>query len=187
MLVDQFSKNKSISFSGCALQFFVFGISINSESLLLAVMAYDWYKAVSSPLLYVVSMSSGVCSLLVAGVYLVGMADALIHMTLAFHLCFCGSNQISHFFCDLAPLFLLSCSDIQVNELVLFIIFTFIALRTISEFLSLIVILPFQSWRSSLLRGGSKLFPLHLPPNCSASFPGNYALYIFQAEFILIL
>ena len=90
MLVDQFSKNKSISFSGCALQFFVFGISINSESLLLAVMAYDWYKAVSSPLLYVVSMSSGVCSLLVAGVYLVGMADALIHMTLAFHLCFCG-------------------------------------------------------------------------------------------------
>ena len=145
MLVDQFSKNKSISFSGCALQFFVFGISINSESLLLAVMAYDWYKAVSSPLLYVVSMSSGVCSLLVAGVYLVGMADALIHMALAFHLCFCGSNQISHFFCDLAPLFLLSCSDIQVNELVLFIIFTFIALRTISEFLSLIVILPFQS------------------------------------------
>ena len=108
-------------------------------------MAYDWYKAVSSPLLYVVSMSSGVCSLLVAGVYLVGTADALIHTTLAFRLCFCGSNEINHFFCDLPPHFLLSCSDIQVNELVLFIIFTFIALRTISEFLSLIVILPFQS------------------------------------------
>ena len=90
MLVDKFGKNKSISFSVCALQFLVFCISTNSESLLLAVMAYDCYKTISSPLLFVVSMSSGVCSLLVAGVYLVGMADALIHMTLAFHLCFCG-------------------------------------------------------------------------------------------------
>ena len=118
---------------------------MDRECLLIAVMAYDWYKAVSSPLLYAVSMSSRVCSLLVARVSLVEMADALIHTALTFHLCFCGSNVINHFFCDLPPLFLLSCSDIQVNELVLFIIFTFIALRTISEFLSLIVILPFQS------------------------------------------
>ena len=95
-------------------------------------MAYDQYKAISSLLLYAVSMSSGVCSLLMAGVYLVGMADALIHMTLAFRLCFCGSNVINHFFCDLPPLFLLSCSDIQVNELVLFIVFGFIELSTIS-------------------------------------------------------
>ena len=108
MLVDQFAKNKSISFSGCALQFFVFCISTEAESLLLAVMAYDPYKAVSSCLLYAVSMSSGVCSLLVAGVYLVGMANALTHTTLAFCLCFCGSNEISHFFYDLPPLFLLS-------------------------------------------------------------------------------
>ena len=72
MLVDLFAKNKSISFCGCALQFLVFCILADSECLLLAVMAYDRYKAVSSPLLYVVSVSSGACSLLVAGIYLVG-------------------------------------------------------------------------------------------------------------------
>ncbi|KAG5200084.1 hypothetical protein JEQ12_006563 [Ovis aries] len=132
MLVDLFAKNKSISFCGCALQFLVFCIFADSECLLLAVMAYDRYKAISSPLLYAVSMSSRVRSLLVAGVYLVAMADALIHTTLAFRLCFCGSNVINHFFCDLPPLFLLSCSDIQVNELVLFIVFGFIELSTIS-------------------------------------------------------
>ncbi|XP_069409866.1 olfactory receptor 5W2-like [Ovis canadensis] len=132
MLVDLFAKNKSISFCGCALQFLVFCIFADSECLLLAVMAYDQYKAISSPLLYAVSMSSRVRSLLVAGVYLVAMADALIHTTLAFRLCFCGSNVINHFFCDLPPLFLLSCSDIQVNELVLFIVFGFIELSTIS-------------------------------------------------------
>ncbi|CAI9153579.1 unnamed protein product [Rangifer tarandus platyrhynchus] len=132
MLVDLFAKIKSIPFYGCALQFLVFCIFVDSECLLLAVMAYDRYKAVSSPLLYAVSMSSRLCSLLMAGVYLVGMADALIHTTLAFRLCFCGSNVINHFFCDLPPLFLLSCSDIQVNELVVFIVFGFIEMSTIS-------------------------------------------------------
>ena len=85
MLMDQFAKKKLIPFYGCALQLLVLYTFANSECLLLAVMAYDQKKAISSPLLYAVSMSSGVCSLLMAGVYLVGMADALIHTTLAFH------------------------------------------------------------------------------------------------------
>ncbi|XP_004389266.1 olfactory receptor 5W2-like [Trichechus manatus latirostris] len=132
MLVDLLAKDKSISFYGCALQFFIFCIFADSECLLLAVMAFDCYKAISNPLLYTVNMSSRVCFLLMAGVYLVGMVDALIHTTLAFHLCFCGSNEINHFFCDLPPFFLLSCSDIQVNELALFTVFGFIELSTIS-------------------------------------------------------
>uniref|UniRef100_A0A8D1RFF5 Olfactory receptor n=2 Tax=Sus scrofa TaxID=9823 RepID=A0A8D1RFF5_PIG len=131
MLVDLLAKNKAIPFYGCALQFLVFCTFADAECLLLAVMAYDRYKAISHPLLYTVSMSSRLCSLLVAGVYVVGVADALIHTTLAFRLCFCGSNEINHFFCDLPPLFLLSCSDIQVNELALFTVFGFIELSTI--------------------------------------------------------
>ncbi|XP_055278423.1 olfactory receptor 5W2-like [Moschus berezovskii] len=132
MLADLLAKNKPIPFYGCALQFLIACTFADSECLLLAVMAYDRYKAISSPLLYAVSMSSRVCSLLMAGVYLVGMTDALIHTTLAFHLCFCGSNEINHFFCDLPPLYLLSCSDTQVNELTVFIVFGFIELSSIS-------------------------------------------------------
>ncbi|XP_037670712.1 olfactory receptor 5W2-like [Choloepus didactylus] len=132
MLVDLFAKSKSIPFFGCALQFFIFCIFSDSECLLLAVMAFDRYKAISNTLLYTVNMSRGVCSMLMAGVYLVGVMDALTHTTLTFHLCFCGSNEINHFFCDLPPLYLLSCSDIHVNELVLFTIFGFIELSTIS-------------------------------------------------------
>ena len=132
MLVDLLAKNKPIPFYGCALQFLIACTFADSECLLLAVMAYDRYRAISRPLLYAVSMSSGVCSLLVAGVYLVGMTDALIHTTLAFHLCFCGSNEINHFFCDLPPLYLLSCSDTQVNEWTVFIVFGFIELSSIS-------------------------------------------------------
>ncbi|XP_004483978.2 olfactory receptor 5W2-like [Dasypus novemcinctus] len=132
MLVDIFAKNKSIPFFACALQFFIFCIFADSECLLLAVMAFDRYKAISNPLLYTVNMSSRVCSMLMAGVYLVGMADALTHTTLAFRLCFCGPNEINHFFCDMPPLLLLSCSDIQFNELMIFTLFGFIELSTIS-------------------------------------------------------
>uniref|UniRef100_A0A8D2AZI8 Olfactory receptor n=1 Tax=Sciurus vulgaris TaxID=55149 RepID=A0A8D2AZI8_SCIVU len=132
MLVDIFARNKSISFFGCAVQFLIFCIFADSECLLLAVMAFDRYKAISNPLLYTVNMSSRVCYLLMAGVYLVGLGDALIHTTLTFRLCFCGSNEVNHFFCDVPPLLLLSCSDTQVNELAIFTIFGFIELSTFS-------------------------------------------------------
>ncbi|KAG3285168.1 olfactory receptor 5W2-like [Ictidomys tridecemlineatus] len=101
------------------------------DCILLAVMALDRYKAISNPLHYTVDMSSRICSVLIAGVYLVGTADALIHTTLTFRLCFCGSNEINHFFCDIPPILLLSCSDTQANELAIFTIFGFIELSTI--------------------------------------------------------
>ncbi|XP_012922637.1 olfactory receptor 5W2-like [Heterocephalus glaber] len=131
MLVDIFGKDKSIPFFGCALQFFIACTFVDSECILLVVMALDCYKAISRPLLYTAHMSSRLCSLLVAGVYLVGLADALIHTTLTFRLCFCGSNEIDHFFCDIPPILLLSCSETQINELAIFTIFGFIELSTI--------------------------------------------------------
>ena len=132
MLAGFLIKNKSIPFYGCALQFLIFCTFAESECLLLAVMAYDRYMAISNPLLYTVKMSGKVCSLLMAGVYMVGILDASINTILTFHLCFCGSNEINHFSCDVPPLLLLSCSDTQVNELVIFIIFGFIELITLS-------------------------------------------------------
>ncbi|XP_046319896.1 olfactory receptor 5W2-like [Marmota monax] len=131
MLVDIFAKNKSIPFLGCALQFFIVCIFIDTECMLLAVMAFDRYKAISRPLSYAIDMSSKVCSQLLVGVHLVGLTDALIHTSLTFHLCFCGSNEINHFFCDIPPVLSISCSDTQVNVLVIFTIFGFIELSTI--------------------------------------------------------
>ena len=109
MMVDRFAKNKSISFYGCALQFLVFCIFADSECFLLSVMACDWDKAISNPLLYSVSMSSRVCSLLMSGVFLVGITVSQIHTPLPFHLCFCGSNVINLFFCGLPPFLFFPC------------------------------------------------------------------------------
>ncbi|XP_036620461.1 olfactory receptor 5W2-like [Trichosurus vulpecula] len=132
MLMDFYAKDKSISFTGCALQFYFFCSFADSECLLLAVMAFDRYMAISNPLLYTVNMSSRVCYLLMTSVYTVGLMDALLHTTLTFTLNFCRSNEINHFFCDMPPLLSISCSDIHVNELVLFSVFGFIEMVTIS-------------------------------------------------------
>ncbi|XP_003513777.1 olfactory receptor 5W2-like isoform X1, partial [Cricetulus griseus] len=118
MLVELLAKSSnSIPFLRCVLQFFIFCIFTDVEYMLLAMMAFDQYKAISNPLLYAVDMSSKVCYQLLAVVYLVGIVDAVIHTTLTLRLSFCGSKDINLFFCDLPLLYLLWCSDIQVNEL----------------------------------------------------------------------
>ena len=102
MLVDLFAKNKSISFHGCALQFLVFCIFANSECLLLAVMAYVQGWTVQGCQAVPCSMQSACpagcapCSCL--GFSRLGITVSQIHTPLAYHLCFCGSNVIDHFF-----------------------------------------------------------------------------------------
>lgn len=107
MLVGFIVKKKETPFYGCTRQFLISCTFADSVCLLLAVMARDGHKGISNSLLYMVNMSNNVCSLL-----MVEMADALVFMTVTSHLCFCGLNEINHFFCDNSPLFLLSCSDI---------------------------------------------------------------------------
>ncbi|XP_072482489.1 olfactory receptor 5W2-like [Notamacropus eugenii] len=134
-LVNFFAKDRSISFLGCALQFYVFCSFTDSECLLLAVMAFDGYMAIGNPLLYTVNICSRVCYILIATVYMVGLMNALLHTTLTFTLSFCRSNEINHFFCDVPPLLLISCSDTHVNELVIFTVFRFIEMVAISAVL----------------------------------------------------
>ncbi|CAO2596771.1 Olfactory receptor 5W2 [Lemmus lemmus] len=125
-------QDRSISVMSCATQLCFFLIFGTTECVLLAVMSYDRYVAICNPLHYILIMNPTKCTQLAVGSWLVATTDGLIHTTLAFRLCFCGSNVINHFFCDLPPLYLLSCSDIQVNELALFTVFGFIELSTIS-------------------------------------------------------
>ena len=83
-----------------------------------------------------------------------GITVSQIHTPLAYHLCFCGSNVIDHFFLWFTSIFFfpLSCSDIQINELMIVTALGFIELSTISGVLALIFISSFQSWRSTLLK-----------------------------------
>ncbi|XP_008827396.1 olfactory receptor 12-like [Nannospalax galili] len=121
-----FFSSKVISFAGCATQLFFFSFLGTSEALLLAVMAYDRFMAICSPLRYPVTMSPTVCACLVLGAYCGGCLNSVVETSLTFQLPFCSSNLIEHFFCDVPPLLQLACASTFVNELVMFAICGFI-------------------------------------------------------------
>ncbi|XP_051820784.1 olfactory receptor 5B2-like [Antechinus flavipes] len=117
--------DKIISYNECAAQFFFFGVFATTESFLLASMAYDRHAAVCKPLHYTTTMTSTVCALLASGAYICGFLNSSIIIGNTFSLSFCKSNIVNHFFCDIPPLLVLSCSDIHNIESVLFILGVF--------------------------------------------------------------
>nr|XP_033810440.1 olfactory receptor 1361-like [Geotrypetes seraphini] len=121
MLENLLSDSKTISYSGCLTQIYFFISFAGTECFLLAVMAYDRYIAICSPLQYTLVMNSKLCQCLVAGSFLGGFLKSLLHTLLLLRLSFCHSNIINHFFCDLTGLYKLSCSDTSLNELMIFI------------------------------------------------------------------
>ncbi|XP_069887988.1 olfactory receptor 5T3-like [Dipodomys merriami] len=120
MLVNFLAEDKSISFIGCVTQMFLFVTLGTTECFLLAAMAYDRYVAIYNPLLYSVSMSPRVYVPLIIASYVAGIANGTMDTVATFSLSFCGSNEISHVFCDIPPLLAISCSDTQMNQLILF-------------------------------------------------------------------
>ncbi|XP_044131067.1 olfactory receptor 5G3-like [Bufo gargarizans] len=114
--------SKVISFSGCAIQMYCFLLFGGTECYMLAAMAYDRYNAICHPLLYTLIMREIVCIRHIVGSYVISAVNSLIHTVFTFSLPFCGSKEIDHFFCDVPPVLELSCQDIWVNELVIFMV-----------------------------------------------------------------
>ncbi|XP_031240639.1 olfactory receptor 5B12-like isoform X1 [Mastomys coucha] len=119
------TEHKTISYNACAAQMFFFAAFATIESFILASMAYDRHAAVCKPLHYSTTMTTTICALLLAGSYVSGLLQSSIHVAFTFHLSFCHSNMINHFFCDIPPLLALSCSSIYINEIVLFMLAAF--------------------------------------------------------------
>ncbi|XP_043304229.1 olfactory receptor 12-like [Cervus canadensis] len=118
-LANFLSSSKVITFEGCATQFFFFSMVGTIEAFLLAVMAYDRFMAICSPLRYPISMRPSVCARLVLGTYCGGCLNSILQTSFTFSLPFCSSNHIDHFFCDVLPLLKLACADTTINELVM--------------------------------------------------------------------
>ncbi|XP_074131230.1 putative olfactory receptor 5AK3 [Sminthopsis crassicaudata] len=142
MLVNFLVSDKSISFSGCVIQLYVYGVFATVECYLLAAMAVDRYVAICNPLRYPIVMSQRACIQLATGSYVMGSLNATTHTGFLFSLSFCNSNIINHFFCDVPPILALSCSNINVNVMLLIIFVGFNLVSTLLiVFLSYIYIL----------------------------------------------
>ncbi|XP_057552401.1 olfactory receptor 5K1-like [Hippopotamus amphibius kiboko] len=121
MLENLFSKDRMISLYECMAQFYFLCLAETADCFLLAAMAYDRYVAICNPLQYHTMMSKKLCIHMITGAYIAGNLHSMIHIGFLFRLTFCGSHQINHFFCDVLPLYRLSCVDPYINELMIFI------------------------------------------------------------------
>ncbi|KAM5152841.1 olfactory receptor 5B12-like [Mantella aurantiaca] len=121
MLFDLHTKRKKIIIAACMTQVFFFIFFVSSEVFLLAVMSYDRYTAICQPLHYTQIMSWKVCVGLMSCVWCMGFTHSLVHTLKALDLTFCSSDIIENFFCDLPQLFQISCSDIYINVLLIFL------------------------------------------------------------------
>ncbi|XP_075404272.1 olfactory receptor 8K5-like [Tenrec ecaudatus] len=132
MLINLVCHKNSISYYECVMQMAFYLLFIISEFFILSAMAYDRYVAICNPLLYNVIMSPRVCHALVGITYLYSTFQSLMVTSMIFTSTFCGSNVISHFYCDTAPMQPLLCSNAQEIEL---LILVFSAINLISSLL----------------------------------------------------
>ncbi|XP_077343581.1 olfactory receptor 6F1-like [Lithobates pipiens] len=119
---------EAISPAGCITQFY-FHFSLGAtEIFLLTVMAYDRYVAVCNPLRYMAIINPKVCTILILGSGVCGFVSMITPCVQIANLSFCRKNQIDHYYCDLAPILKLSCSETSSIEKLFFCLSLFIIL-----------------------------------------------------------
>ncbi|KAB1260813.1 Olfactory receptor 10Z1 [Camelus dromedarius] len=117
MLSSLVRGGQDISFMGCAVQMFFSASWACTNCFLLAVMGFDRYVAICTPLRYASRMVPTLCAQLVGTSFLSGYLFGLGMTLVIFRLPFCSSHEIQHFFCDTPPVLSLACGDIGLSEL----------------------------------------------------------------------
>ncbi|XP_059244915.1 olfactory receptor 7G2-like [Mustela nigripes] len=122
MLVNIQAQIQSISYTGCLTQVCFVLVFVGLENFLLAAMAYDRYVAICHPLRYTVIMNAQLCGLLTVLSLLISIANALLHSLMVLRLSFCTDLNIPHFFCELAQVVKLACSDTFINNILVYVL-----------------------------------------------------------------
>ncbi|XP_058382001.1 olfactory receptor 7G2-like [Diceros bicornis minor] len=122
MLVNIQAQNQGITYIGCLTQLGFVLCFGGFENFLLAAMAYDRYVAICHPLMYAVIMSSCFCGLLSLFSLFLSIVVALLHSLMVLRLSFCKDLEIPHFFCDLAQVLKLACSDTLINSILTYVV-----------------------------------------------------------------
>ncbi|XP_076973710.1 olfactory receptor 5K1-like [Tamandua tetradactyla] len=156
MLENFFSKDRMISLSECMAQFYFLCLAETADCFLLAAMAYDRYAAICSPLQYHTRMSTKLCILMTTGAFIAGNLHSMIHVGFLFRLTFCRSHEINHFFCDILPLYKLSCVDPFINQLIVLIFSGSIQIFTITTVLISYLYILFTIFRMKSIEGRGK-------------------------------
>ena len=119
VLLDLLSKKKTISYTSCMTQIFLFHLLGGADTFSLSVMAFDHYMATSKPLHYVTIMSRGRCTALISASWMGGFVHSIVQISLLLPLPFCGPNVLDIFYCDVPQVLKLAHTDIFILELLM--------------------------------------------------------------------
>ncbi|XP_069817676.1 olfactory receptor 5P64-like [Dendropsophus ebraccatus] len=115
IMLDMILKHgRVISVIGCLIQMYFFGIFGSVQCFLLALMSYDRYLAICSPLHYASFMTLNRCLQLVSASWSLVAALASSELVSISQFEFCKFKNIDHFVCDLLSVVELSSSDTSV-------------------------------------------------------------------------
>ncbi|XP_004378433.1 olfactory receptor 7D4-like [Trichechus manatus latirostris] len=150
MLVNIQTESKDISYIGCLTQVYFFMIFAGLDIFLLSLMAYDRFVAICHPLHYTVIMNPRLCGLLVLMSWVIIFWVSLLHILLIMRLNFCIGTEIPNFFCELAQIIRLACSDTLINN-----IFLYVATALLGVFPLSGILFSYSQIVSSLMRMSS--------------------------------
>lgn len=128
MLANMGGSRKTISYSGCTVQYAIFHWLGCTECVVLAAMALDRYVAICKPLRYTLVMHGPLCQQLVLVAWLSGFGNSLVQVILTVQLPFCGQQVLNNFFCEVPAMIKLSCADTAMNDTTLAVLVAFFVL-----------------------------------------------------------
>lgn len=121
LLVNLLSSQKTIAFSGCAVQMYLSLAMGSTECVLLAVMAYDRYVAICNPLRYPIIMNRQVCVQMASVSWVTGCLTAVLETSFALQMPLCG-NLIDHFTCEILAVLKLACASSLLMDMIMLVI-----------------------------------------------------------------
>ncbi|XP_054980620.1 olfactory receptor 7D4-like [Sorex araneus] len=158
MLVSIQMQSQAISYAGCLTPIYFFMVFVGMDNFLLTVMAYDRYLAICHPLHYMVIMNPRVCGYLLLACWQVIIWVALWHILLVVRLTFCVGTKIPHFFCELAQVLKVACSDILINNICLYVSTSLVIIVPLGGILYSYSKIVSSMMRMSSRKGKSKAF-----------------------------
>ncbi|KAM4019245.1 olfactory receptor 5AR1-like [Anomaloglossus baeobatrachus] len=120
VLLGFITKDKSITYTSCMAQMYMFGSLTGQELLILTAMSYDRYVAICRPLLYHNIMNKRTCVLLNCACWTWGFLQVMPPLGIFYTFTCYSSIVINHFFCDIIPLMKLSCNDTSLLRTLFF-------------------------------------------------------------------
>ncbi|KAM9078092.1 LOW QUALITY PROTEIN: olfactory receptor 2A2-like [Megaptera novaeangliae] len=180
LLANLVKHKKTISFVSCTMQM-IFNLTFGSiECLILLVMSYDRYVAISHLLQYTVVMNRRVCTFLAITSWAYGFSLALVQVSLFLRLPFCGPQKVNHFFCETSVL-KVTCGEIWINEMFLFADGVFILVGPLSLMLVSYVSILWAILKIQSKEGRKKAFSTCSSHLCVVGFYFGIAMMVYLA------